>query len=665
MMLSLLLLSLFGGAFALVLVPRRALLPTATSSLVIALALAMWAATTQPVVGWSWWGPRLQLELAVGGIGRMLVVLVPVIAIPVVIYAAASVRSDPGARRLLALLVAFTGAMELLALAADFLTLLIAWELVGACSWALIGHDWRDAARPRAALSAFITTRAGDLGLYLAAAAILGASGSVRFDALRSVDEARLHVVAAGVLLASAAKSAQLPFSPWLFSAMAGPTAASALLHSATMVAAGAFLLARLSPLLAPTGWFLPTVAWLGLATALAGGVVALIQSDLKKALAASTSAQYGLMLVAIGAGFPAVAGLHLVTHAAFKALLFLGAGVALHAAGTGDLRRLALGTALPRVAGLFAVGALALAAVPPLGGGYSKEQIISAAAQGMLGGAWMIVGVMAAGFLSTLYAGRLYLLAFGPGRTSGVDAPAPGQRASLAVLAGLSIALGLLWLPGAASVVEQVLGSELPHGTPLLLAGSLTSIAAAGVLSWHLWRRGALLEFGVPGPVRHYVAGWFGLATGVERLIVLPVLQLSRACAVFDNRVVDEGVGLAARVPRILSGVVVRWPERALERAVSAAGQLTTSLAAVSRVVDDRAIDRAVDAFARTVGHIATGSRVADDDGIDRAIEGLAREVGVAGLHSRRLQTGLAHHYYAIVAVGALGVFAVAAFWS
>lgn len=663
-MLPLILVSLFGGAFALLLAPRRALLPTATSSLVIALALAMWAATGQPGVGWSWWGPRLQLELAIGGIGRMLVVLVPVIAIPVVIYAAASVRTDPGARRLLALLVAFTGAMELLALAADFLTLLIAWELVGACSWALIGHEWRDAARPRAALSAFITTRTGDLGLYVAAAAMVGASGSVRFEALRGVDSLTLHVVAAGVLFASAAKSAQLPFSPWLFLAMAGPTAASALLHSATMVAAGAFLLARLAPLLAPTGWFSPTVAWLGLATALAGGTVALLQSDLKKALAASTSAQYGLMLVAIGAGFPAAAGVHLVAHAAFKALLFLGAGLALHAAGTGDLGRLRLGTALPGVARLFAVGALALAAVPPLGGGYSKEQIVAAAAQGMVGGAWMILGVIAAGFLSTLYAGRLYLLAFSPGVSRAAHVPASGERSSLVLLAGLSIGLGLLWLPGAASLVEQVLGGELPHGTPLLLAGSLTSIAAASVLSWYLWRRGALLGFGVPEPVRHYVAGWFGLATAAERLIVVPVLQLSRACARFDNQVVDEGVGVAARVPGIMSRVIVRWPERALERAVSAAGQLTTSLAAVSRVADDRAIDNAVEVFARAVAHIATGSRLADDDGIDRAIEVLAREVGVAGVHSRRLQTGFAHDYYAIVAVGALGVFAIAAFW-
>lgn len=662
MTLWLLPLVLFGGAAALLLAPRRALLPwLAIAPLVMALGLALWAAAMEPVSSGFWWGPRLDPQLAVAGISRILVVLVPVIAIPVVLYAAASARSDPAAYRLLALLVAFTGAMELLVLAGDFLTLLIAWELVGACSWALIGYDWRDVSRPRAALRVFITTRTGDLGLYLAAAASVAATGSVRFEALSGAGMPALHVVAGGVLLASAAKSAQLPFSPWLFSAMAGPTAASALLHSATMVAAGAYLLARLAPLLAPTGWFLPSLAWVGLATALAGGIVASLQSDLKKALAASTSAQYGLMFVAVGAGFTAAAGVHLVTHAAFKALLFLGAGVALHAGGTGDLARLRLGSALPRIAGFFAIGALALAAVPPLGGAYSKEQILAAAVEAPSGGIWLAAGVLTAGFLSAFYAGRLYLLAFGPGPRRSADLPATAERWSLLLLAGLSVALGVLWLPGSAGVVAEILGDELPHESTWQFLAGLIMIAAAGGLCWWLWIRGDLLNLRLTPNVRVYAAGWFGLPTAGQRIVVSPALQFSRALATFDDRVIDAGIRAAARLSILVSRATNALAEDALRRAVSAVGDLTSGVARGMWFTDDRGVDAAVERLTRAVASVADASGTADDNGIDTAVEMFARQVGVAGRQSRRLQTGLAHDYYLILAVGAVAVLAVA----
>src|SRR5690606_3093805 len=184
------------------------------------------------------------------------------------------------------------------------------------------------------------------------------ATGRLGYDDLAAVDGARQDALAAGLLLAVAAKSAQLPFSPWLFSAMAGPTPVSALLHSATLVSAGAYLLIRVAPALEAVGWFLPAIAGIGMATALAGGAIAVLQSQAKRALAASTSAQHGLMFVAIGAGSTAAAGAQLVTHAAFKSLLFLGAGVAIHTAGNGDLGGMGLGRVLPRIARLSLVGA-------------------------------------------------------------------------------------------------------------------------------------------------------------------------------------------------------------------------------------------------------------------------------------------------------------------
>lgn len=653
-----------AGAVGLLVLRRGSLLPwLALTPLVIVLGLAVWAAIAEPAAAWDAWGPRLHPQLAVTGIARILVVLVPIVAIPVVLYAIPSSRADASAWRLLALLLAFTGAMELLALANDFLTLLIAWELVGACSWALIGYEWRDVARPRAGLNAFLTTRAGDLGLYLAAAAAVATTGSVQFAAIRDVPTPALHIVAAGVLVAAAAKSAQLPFSPWLFSAMAGPTPASALLHSATMVAAGAFLLVRLAPLFAPTGWFLPTIAWLGLATALAGGVVASVQTDLKKALAASTSAQYGLMLIAVGAGFGAAASLHLITHAAFKALLFLCAGIALHAGGTLVLDQLRLGTALPRVARLFAVAALSLAAVPPLGGAYSKEQILAAATQAPFGARSLVVGVLIAGFLSAFYASRLYVLAFGSAPSRAVHAPRAVERWSITLLGAVSLGLGILWLPWGHSWVEESVGA-LPPERLLLLAVSLASVAAAGGLCWFLWMRGRLLDLWLPAAPRAWAAGWFGLPTLARAAVVSPALQFSRALAVIDDSVVDAGIGLAVRLPRTLSAIASRWVETGFDRIVTATADLTRTLAATASHWGEQGMDWIVTLVADLTTWSAAGSRTADDDAIDAVVEGVAHDVGTAGVRVRGWHTGLAHHYYAMLAAGALGVFAVAAFW-
>ncbi len=627
-----------------------ALTATALATLLAVIAVAVWAAVHASSAAWALWGPRLAPRLDVGRIGRTMVVLVPVIAVPVVLFAGASFRRDAGLPRLLALLTAFTGLMELLVTAGDFLTLLVAWELVGACSWALIGYQWRDVARVRAARDAFLTTRVGDLGLYLAAAAAFAATGSLDFGALAAARGPAFGVVAAGVLVAAAAKSAQLPFSPWLFSAMAGPTPASALLHSATMVAAGAYLLARLAPTLAPAvGWFGPAVALLGLATALAGGLVASVQTDLKKALAGSTSAQYGLMFLAIGAGFPGAAGAHLVTHAAFKALLFLGAGVALHAADTLDLATLArarLGRTITRVALLVGVGTLALAAVPPLGGAYSKEQIIVAAAHAARWRGTLVVGALVAGLFSAFYAARLQLLAFSHDRGDGnaTDGTAPTgappstpELASLALLAALSVALGALWLPGAASAAVWAVGAPLAPGAAWELAASLATVAMGVGGAWLLRRRHMLVTLGLPDAVRTRIAGWFGLPAVGRQLIVRPTLALANALADFDGRVVDAGVRGAVQVATFTSGVLAWWGERGVDGLVTAVARATTRL--------------------------AHASRAADDQGVDRVVEELARDVGVVGTASRRLQTGLAHDYYRLAAAGTVVLIVVAAF--
>lgn len=625
---------LFGGVGVYLAGQRRrgTLAPTASVVLVMTIALGLVLAQDEATAAYGW-GGGIQLTLSLTGFARVMVVLVPAIALPIALYATSGEAEDPALPKLVALLVGFVGVMELLVAAGDLLTLLIGWELVGVLSWVLIGHHWREADVPPRAAHAFVTTRFGDVGLYLAAGAAFAGAGTFSYESVGTLDRRFLEVVAAGVLLAAAAKSAQLPFSPWLFSAMAGPTPVSALLHSATMVAAGAYALIRLGPAFGSLDWFGPAVMAIGLATALSGGVVAFIQTDFKRSLAASTSAQYGLMLTAIGAGSVAAAGAQLVTQAAFKALLFIGAGVAIHATGSGDLGRMRLGRALPAVAAMVGVGTLALAAVPPTGGAYSKEAILGAAVEA---GPWVGAGIVLAGFLSALYAGRLQLLAYGseprsrPGSPRQVDRrPGPAELAALGGLAGATLALSVLWVPVSRGIVEEFSGAPLPEGTLVEFGLSMLSVLVGFVLVWVLDRRGRLLALGLPAAAQSKAGDWLGVPTLARVAVVDPVLALSRALARFDDRVIDAGIrgvaALAAAVSRLLSW----WGEKG--------------------------IDGVVWGVAGTALRAGDLSRQADERGVDRTVDGLAAGVGRAGHQSRKVQSGLSHHYFVIAGAGVL----------
>ena len=617
----------------------------ATLVTVATLAVAVVAAVGGATGSWAW-GAGLTWRLSAGHVAGVAAILVPLVAAPVVAYAASH---EPPALlpRLLGLMVAFVGSMELLVLAADLLTLTIAFELVGALSWALIGAEWTDPDNPARAAHAFNATRVAGLALFLAAGATFAATGSLSYGAIASVPRPLLDVVAGAVLVAAASKSAQVPFSPWLYSAMAGPTPVSALLHSATMVAAGAYVVIRLEAPLATTGWFGPAVIAVGLVTAIAGGVVAAMADHGKRLLAASTSAQYGLMFVAAGAGATGIALAHLVAHALFKSLLFLGVGIGMHAVGTADIRRMHLGRDLPVTAVAFGIGALALAAVPPLGGAWTKDAVVAAAMKDqVVDGALTLL----AGFLSALYATRLGLLAYGPPHLTGdrarpevtrdrhVHRPPPVEVVAVGVLAALSLALGALWVPGSAHVVERVTGLMVTEGALWQLALSVTLlVVGAGIVVADL-RAGRGASFGLADRHRAAIGEWFGLGTATKTVVVDPFLALARLAARFDDRVVDAGVRGAVAFATFVSRLSSRWAELG--------------------------IDGAVRAIAGGTLRGADASRVADDRGVDGAVEGLADGVGIAGRRSRSLQTGLAHHYYLIMAIG-IAVLAVAvAIW-
>lgn len=616
-----------------------------------AAALAAWAAvlgvtTLGLAVGVLIVGPQdavdlgagLMWSVAVTPVAGVMAVAVAAVSLPVVVYAAVH-EERAVAPRVTGLLLVFVGAMQLLVVAGDLVTLLVGWELVGAVSWALVATEWREPGVPGAANTAFLATRAGDLGLFAAVGAAVAGAGGVAYADLAAVDGGALHLLVAGIGLAAISKGAQLPFSPWLDAAMAGPTPASALLHSATMVAAGPYLLVRLSDVVGAVDWFGPAAVAVGLATALAAGVVASTRTDVKRLLAASTSAQVGLMVVAVGVGAPLVAFAHLLAHATLKALLFLAGGVAIAASGGRDLRRMRLGRALPVSAGMAGVGALALAAVWPLGAAWTKEHVVAAAGGVGVGLALLVV---LAGGLSAAYAARWWLLAFGTagdqqggddgggdsGNAGVVRAPSATERAGVGVLAALTLAASVLWWPGVGEALAERLGGQIPSGAPWELVASLSAVAIAVYAVWTLDRRGRLQgEHDLAGaPWARRTARWAGWPDAVGRLVVAPSMAGSRLLARADDRL-DDAVTAVGR------------------GAVGIAGRLARG--------DDRVVDAGVRGVGAATSWLAAGLTRVGEGLVDGVVAGIGGIVGQSGRDARRLQTGMTHHYYVIVVVG------------
>lgn len=600
--------------------PRRRPWLALWASLMLAATFALAALTEPEASSRLAWGGGLVLQAQFTPLSHLVAMLVPAVGSAILVYAALH-EHEAGLRRLVALMLAFVGAMELLVMAGDLLTLLIGWELVGACSWALIGHRWREPAPGPSANFAFLATRTGDLGLFVAAMAAFAGGGSFAFDALPSLSPALLALVAGGVLVSAAAKSGQVPFAPWLFRAMDGPTSVSALLHAATMVAAGAYLLARLQPMLSPIGWFGPTAIAIGLTTALAGGVVALLQPHAKKLLAASTSAHYGLMFVAVGAGYPLVAILHLLAHGFFKASLFLAAGIAGERAGDFQLRHMHFGRVLPVTAFASLLGTLALAGVPPLGGAWTKEQVVAAAGQH---GSALALAVMVAGALSAAYAARFQVLAFGRGNEDrGGYRPGTIELGALLLLGLAGVALGLLWISGAPGWLATTLNRTLPPSRTSELLLSLVLVAVGLFAGALLARRPSL---GTAGPVAG-AADWLGLPAAIAALVTRPALALARLALLVDEQALDAPARAATLLGRSVAVFVAGLDDAIVDRGIRLTGRLADWLAGMSGRFGERITDALPDRTADTVGW--------------------------SGRQAVRLQTGLSHHYYAAIAGG------------
>lgn len=566
------------------------------------------------------WAPGLPLLLELTDTARAVALTVPVIGLAVLIFAA-SHEARAGLSRLIGLLLVFIGAMELVVTAGDFVTMLIGWEIMGACSWALIGHRWREARPTRSAAFAFVATRLGDLGVFIAAFACFAGAGGLAFADLEALEGPFLTLAAFGVLVAAAAKAGQAPFTAWLFRAMDGPSSVSALLHSSTLVAAGAYLLIRLHPALADAPGFSAAALTVGLFTALAAGAAALVQTHAKKLLAGSSAAQLGMMIAAVGAGHPGMAAIHLIVHAAFKAPLFFAAALAKEISGGFDLQSMRVGRALPAVAVLAGVAALSLAGLPPTGGAWSKEKIV--AATGHASTAYAVAAMLAGG-LSAAYAARWWTLVFAPGERS----PAPASRggvAALGLLAAVSLGFTALWIEPVRSPLLGWIGVEPVSGPLWELALSVALVVIGLLCGVALARR--------PAAILHQdglgVAGFSFAGAAADRV--------AGAAAKVDDRVLDAPRRAVVMAANTLPGIV----ERVETLLIDDSAQRVKSGLVGWAVIGLRAFSNCV---------ARTGEAVADTlaSSAARLSAGGARGAG-------RLQTGMTHDYFTFLAAVAL----------
>jgi NADH-quinone oxidoreductase subunit L len=592
---------------------------------------------------WEWFNNG-QIKISAGttadGLAIALCFVVSLISLLVHIFSFSYMHGDERFTHYYAALSLFTTGMFVLVTSSNTLQALFGWELMGLCSFMLIGHWWdRDGNKnSNAALKAFFTTRTGDVGLLVGISILFFAAGET-FD-IQTINNAALSgSISSGVLVAAAAallvavigKSAQFPLHTWLPDAMAGPTPVSALIHAATMVVAGVYLVARLYGVFweafdIPGGGLNP-IAIVGGITILIAAALAFVQADIKKVLAYSTVSQLGFMVMALGVGAWTAAVFHLFTHAFFKACLFLGAGSISHSGShhsfdmvedMGGLRK-----KMPVTFATFGIATLALAGVPPLAGFWSKDEILVGAGENGYQ-LFLIVGLVGA-FMTAAYMTRcVYLTFFGEPRGAAAhhhphESP-PLITAPLVILAGFSVLAGLLNAPGILKFTEwtdnqTVLSAGMEHHDFIPVTAALSvAVGLGGILTAFLyyWK-------GVRFPVTAEGAG-------------KPVYRLLQNKYYLDD---------------LYEGVVVKGIREPIARGAYWINQ------------------HVIDAVVNGVGVAARGLarfvyEIVDQKGVDGLVNGAGLASEGSGSLLRHIQTGRVQQYAALM-LGAVGVFALA----
>jgi NADH-quinone oxidoreductase subunit L len=543
---------------------------------------------------WDWFagtgGFRVGFGFLADPLSITMILFVTGTATLIHLYAIGYMHGDPRFSRFFAYMNLFAASMLVLVLGSSFLVTFLGWEGVGLCSYLLISFWFERNSASVAGKKAFVTNRVGDFGFMLGMFLLFAHTGTLdylpAFEAAPSLSQGTVTAIALLLFLGAMGKSAQVPLHVWLPDAMEGPTPVSALIHAATMVTAGVFLVSRAHVFFELGGAANDVVAWIGALTALGAATVAVRQNDIKRVLAYSTLSQLGYMFLAAGVGAYGAAIFHMVTHAFFKALLFLGAGSVIHGLhDEQDMRRMgALRKLMPVTAITFVVGWLAIAGVVPFAGFWSKDEILAKAwfSEAISGGkALWAVGLVAA-LLTAFYMTRqVRLVFFGRARwdSSGDHAVHPHESPPtmtfpLLVLAGLSLTGGLLSLPFTDPNLEFLAHWLEPSldGAPHIEAtsfgaGFLLSLAALGVgvvgiaLGISLYRKGLEPDGTDPaerrlGPVAKVLEHAYYFDGAVGRVVAGPGAAFARLCAEgIDRRVIDGAVNGTARVFRELGG--------------------------------------------------------------------------------------------------------------
>ncbi|HXU30975.1 MAG TPA: NADH-quinone oxidoreductase subunit L [Thermoanaerobaculia bacterium] len=574
------------------------------------------------------------------------------------LYSVGYMAGEPGFRRYFTYLNLFLVAMLVLVLGDGYASMFLGWEGVGLCSYLLIGFYFDRESAADAGRKAFIVNRIGDFALLAGLFALAGRFGTLQFaeigsqiaasaDALRAPYVLGLSFagfVALCLFLGATGKSAQIPLYIWLPDAMAGPTPVSALIHAATMVTAGVYLVVRSNAIFQLAPGISALVAWVGAATALVAAGFALVQTDLKKVLAYSTISQLGYMFLAAGLGAYAAAIFHLATHAFFKALLFLAAGAVIHAlGGEQDLRRMGgLWTRLPRTARAFGIGALAIAGILPFAGFWSKDAILSAAAASGTSGHWILyaIGLLTAG-LTAFYMFRVFALAFlgsfrGDPKAGHHLHDAPWTMAlPLFVLAVGAVAAGWLGIP-------EALGGENRFGRflePVVAKLAVNGVPAEPAALSHAAEIGGML-----------------LALGIAVAAILLALRIYRAGP-------ERGAALSRKFPRLHALLEHKaWVDEVYDATIVRG---TWGLARLAAKFDARAIDRGlVEGAGRLTVFGSWMSGLFDRHVVDGLVNLSAWLLDRFSRSLRRVQTGAVSNYAFAIALSAFVLVCLYAVW-
>ncbi len=580
------------------------------------LALSIWALTTVmgdphhelavPDISWlAINGLNIHLGLMVDSLTAVMLLVVTIVSLMVQIYSQGYMHGDPGYHRYYAFMSLFTASMIGLVLADSLLLMFVFWEMVGLCSYLLIGFWFHRPSAANAAKKAFIVTRLGDFGFLAAILLLYSTTGTFDIATLQqlavtgALAGTTLTWAAIGIFAGAAGKSAQFPLHVWLPDAMEGPTPVSALIHAATMVAAGVFLVARTFPLFEHSPQALTTVAIIGGFTAIFAASMGLVMTDIKRVIAYSTISQLGYMMLGLASGGVAIGIFHLFNHAFFKALLFLGAGSVNHATGTFDMRQMGgLRRIMPWTYATFVIAALSLAGIWPLSGFWSKDEILVSAFESQ---PIVFYLAMITVFMTAFYIFRVVFLTFG-GEYRGGSPEAHGAH---------------------------------PHESPRVMTIPMVVLAALAVVSG-LWNvTGAFGAFMGHGETHSFAEGLFGVFTHALPWLslLLAGLGILLAYAMYSAKWVS-----AERIGRMFKPLHTLFSRK---------------------YYMDELYENVIVKLALLKGLFA-GFQMLDSKGVDGAVNGVASGAVAAGRAIRRTQSGQLQLYGLFIGIGVLAIIIV-----